>query len=105
MAIIASFGDGSNKTYTKSVYQYDRGQNLIITGIELPETFEAHISNDKDKSVILFNTYHGNEISIPDVYFMSGEYVHVWICENSTTTYEIVIPVIHRPGFSLETDD
>lgn len=78
MAIIAAFGNGSNKTYTKSVHQYDRGQKLIITGVELPEKFEVHISNNKDEGIA--SSYAGSleGTLIPDAYFISGEYVYIW---------------------------
>ena len=79
MAIVADFSSGQTVTYTKSVYQHDKGQKLIVTGIDLPETYEIHISNSKDGG--LASAYMGNPdgILIPDVYFTSGEYVYIWL--------------------------
>lgn len=79
MAIVADFSSGQTVTYTKSVYQHDKGQKLIVTGIDLPETYEIHISNSKDGG--LASAYMGNPdgVLIPDVYFTSGEYVYIWL--------------------------
>jgi len=31
---------------TEPLYQWDYGQRLIITGVELPQAYEVHFSND-----------------------------------------------------------
>ena len=122
MAIIAAFGPSSTKTYTKSLYQYDKGQKLIITGAKLPAKFKLHISNDKEYGVASSFSGKPEGTMIPDEFFMSGQYVYVWVCEvpeeqipdeteestetnndesmvkECTTVYEIVIPVIRKPG-------
>lgn len=109
MAIIAAFQEGTTKVYTKSAYQFDKKQKLIVTGVEMPNDYEVHISNDKDHGIA--GSYKGDAtgVVIPDAYFMSGEYVYVWIYaysyvtgeegafEEGKTVYEIVIPVIRRP--------
>lgn len=107
MAIIAAFGPSATKAYASSVYQYDKGQKLIITGAELPERFKICVSNDKEHGVASYYDGNSEGTLIPDEFFMNGQYVYVWVCkvsegsaseEECTTLYEIVIPVIRRPG-------
>lgn len=126
MAIIANFAEGETKTYTKSMYQYDRGQTLVITGVTLPETYEVYVSNQKDVGFANPVSCNAEGIDIPDAFFMSGEYIYVWVYaiasrrtpayqidpenqttvyteddedeeKSGTTVYEIVIPIKKRP--------
>ena len=123
MAIIAAFKDGDNTCYTKSVFQYDKGQRLMFLGIELPSTFEVHLSTHKDGDI---GTAHKATLEegllIPDEYFATGEYVYAWIYLNGegedegATSYFVTIPVIRKPasipvsigsgikGFNLDED-
>ena len=105
--IIATFSSNENKTYTQSMHQHDKGQTLILTGIELPEKFVAHFSNDSDGG--LAYPVHGKEyqVRIPDAYFRTGKYIYCWIyVEDSATEYTVVIPVIRRPGrIDVHDDD
>ena len=125
MSIIAEFKNGSTKTYTKSLYQHDKGQILEIVGADLPETFEVHFSNDKNYGSAVIVTGENNRAPIPNAYLATGNYVYAWIhdqhditCYKSdysvndeilseeqydhvtytrgTTLYEITIPVIKR---------
>lgn len=115
MAIIAAFKNGSTKVYTKNAHQYDKGQKLIITGIELPAKYEVHVSNEKDKGFAAPLSGDLEGVYIPDSFFMSGDYVYCWVytvadelssenegedeggIKTGTSVYEIIIPVIRRP--------
>lgn len=109
MAIIAEFKNGATKTYTKSAYQFDKGQVLTFFGITLPESCEIHASNSKYSDTAMICKSQGNDALLPDILFMSGDFVYVWVYvittgENITsqsTLYEVVIPVIRRPGSML----
>lgn len=81
--IIAAFKHRQTKVFTKSAHQFDRGQKLIITGIALPETFEVHISNEKNGGLAYSCQGHAEGTYIPDALFASGEYVYVWIYATS----------------------
>ena len=64
--------------HASGLFQYDYGQKLVITGIDLPEAYEVHFSNQEhggSKTVI------GNStgVDISDEYLLSGENVHVWL--------------------------
>lgn len=101
MAIIAAFGNGATKTYTKSVHQFDKGQKLVITGVELPSRFEVHISNDKNGGIA--SSYAGSleGTLIPDAYFMSGEYVYIWVYGRQ----EEEVPTYHYQDDEQEESD
>lgn len=125
MAIIAEFKSNSKKIYTESAHQYDRGQKQIIQGITLPDNFEVHVSNQKEEGFASPVKVDPEGIFIPDAFFMSGDYVYIWIYaiesratpsyqidpenhttvqipddeteRSGTTVYEIIVPVIRRP--------
>lgn len=82
--IIAAFKNGETRTYTKNVHQFDKGQKLIVTGIALPESYEVHISNNKDGGMAV--AYEGNieGVYIPDAFFVSGDYIYVWLYTTAT---------------------
>lgn len=126
MAIVADLSSGKPSVYTASAHQYDTGQKLIITGVELPETYEVHISNAKTAGMA--SSYMGNPdgVLIPDAFFLSGEYIYIWIymtaeehvssgsqddgnnegtseiedvtINTGKTLYEIIVPIIKRAG-------
>ena len=90
-------------TYTKSLYQYDKNVRLVLEGIDLPDTYSARVSNDKENglSVACKGTLDG--IKIPDELFVTGRYVYVWVDTNiegsacQGTLCMVTIPVIPRP--------
>lgn len=81
--IIASFKRGSNKAYTKSVHQFDKGQKLIVTGITLPDSYEVHMSNDREGGIAYSAIGDAEGVYIPDALLMNGEYVYVWLYATS----------------------
>ena len=82
------------------LYQYDYGQRLILSGVELPESYEVHFSNSETGSS---KTSVGNAtgVDIPDEFLTSGENVHVWLFlhdgeSDGETEYKGVINVYKR---------
>ena len=100
--VTANFSNGGRDSITRKLYQYDYGQKINIKGLNLPNTFEVHISNDNN--AITAETYIGNnnEIEIPDKFLLSGEDIYLWIFLHSTaedgeTRYTITVPVKKKP--------
>ena len=100
--VTANFSNGGRDSITRKLYQYDYGQKINIKGLNLPNTFEVHISNDNN--AITAETYIGNnnEIEIPDKFLLSGEDIYLWIFLHSTaedgeTRYTIIVPVQKKP--------
>ena len=100
--VTANFSNGGRDSITRKLYQYDYGQKINIKGLNLPNTFEVHISNDNN--AITAETYIGNknQIEIPDKFLLSGENIYLWIFLHSTaedgeTRYTIIVPVQKKP--------
>ena len=98
---VANFADGRHVTRTGAVYQYDYGQILQFSGLDLPSAYEVHFSNQE--SIGTSKTSIGNEdgVVIPDEYLLSGEKVYAWIflhegLDDGETEYKITIPVNKR---------
>ena len=85
---------------SEPLYQYDYGQTLMLTGVELPETYEVHFSND-DHGESKTSLGNAAGVVIPDEFLTSGKNVYVWLFVHSTendgeTEYHGVIPVLRR---------
>ena len=98
--IYAKFNHGREIT-TDSRSQYAYGQVLKISGLHLPASFDADISNKGDKQAkAVIGT--DNELPIDDAYFLSGRDVIVMINvhaadKDGRTKYIIRIPIEKRP--------
>lgn len=77
--IIAAFRNGQTRVYTKSAYQFDKGQTLIVTGVTLPDTFDVHMANGKEGGLSYSCKGNPEGTPIPDALFVSGEYIYIWI--------------------------
>lgn len=101
--ITANFSNGGRQCITRKLFQYDYGQKVQIKGLNLPQSFEVHISNTNNP-LSSSNIFLGknNEIEIPDEYLTSGEDIYIWIFLHQTasdgeTRYTINIPIQKRP--------
>ena len=98
--IYAKFNHGREIT-TDSRSQYAYGQVLKISGLHLPASFDADVSNKGDKQAkAVIGT--DNELPIDDAFFLSGKDVIVMINvhaadKDGRTKYIIRIPVEKRP--------
>lgn len=83
-----------------NLYQYDYGQRLLLTGVELPFAYEVHFSNsDRGESKTSIGDSTG--VDIPDEFLLSGSPIHVWLFLHDTvsdgeTEYHGIIGVIKR---------
>lgn len=102
MTIDAVIYESSSMTYTKSLYQHDKNVTLVFKGIDLPETYEVHFSNDKERGISVACEGDSSGVKIPDELLSTGSYVYAWVCKvenemGKSTSFEVVIPVIPRP--------
>lgn len=98
--IEAPFNSRTRKCVIGPLWQYDYGQILRITGIDLPENYEVHFANDPSgfsKPVV------GNSegARIPAEYLKSGANVFAWLYvhegeEDGSTEYQVEIQVRRR---------
>lgn len=84
---------------TGMLFQYDRGQRLLITGCELPQSYQVHFSNSElGKSKPMAGDSTG--VDIPDEFLQSGQDIHVWVYaateEHAETQYHGIIHITPR---------
>lgn len=98
MTVEAMLSEGSVYR-TSPLMQYDQGQSLHITGVDLPAAYLAEFSNAKC-GVAEQMSQTTATVDIPDKYLMSGDPIYVWIVvvgnDQRTTRYSVVIPVHAR---------
>ena len=97
----AAFG-GLREVTTAPLWQYDYGQILQITGLDLPQAFEVHFSNSRKSGETITQIGTDNQVVIPDMYLTSGADIYAFIflhddVDDGETEYVIKIPVRERP--------
>lgn len=91
----------SPMTIVAARHQYDYGQALSITGITLPDVFEAHFASvDGLQTVTMLG--HNGVVEIPDELFQVAKAIicYIYLHDEATdgrTVYTIKIPVKERP--------
>lgn len=91
----------SPMTIVAARHQYDYGQALSITGITLPDVFEAHFASmDGSQTVTMLG--HEGVVEIPDELFQVAKAIvcYIYLHDEATdgrTVYTIKIPVKERP--------
>ena len=87
-------------TQTGNLFQFDYGQFLVFTGVELPGTYEVHFSNqEKGNAKTALGDSTG--VEIPDEFLLTGEPIHVWVYlhdgeSDGETEYHGIIGVTPR---------
>ena len=91
----------SPMTIVAARHQYDYGQALSITGITLPDVFEAHFASvDGSQTVTMLG--HDGVVEVPDELFQVAKAIicYIYLHDETTdgrTVYTIKIPVKERP--------
>lgn len=98
--IVTAVYNGTGRYKTAPLYQYDYGQKLKISGVDLPSAYEVHFGNSIHGNA---TTQIGNAdgVAIPDMYLLSGQTVYAWLFVHSgeadgETEFVITIPVLAR---------
>lgn len=97
----AAFG-GLREVTTSPLWQWDYGQILKITGLDLPQAFEVHFSNSRKSGETVTQIGTDNQVVIPDMYLTSGAAIYAFIflhdgLTDGETEYVINVPVRERP--------
>lgn len=98
----ATFNGESRRALTCPLYQYDYGQILQISGLELPASYQVHFANNENQGEASIVIGNADGASIPNELLQTGKDVWAFIFLNTTaddgeTEYVIHIPVIKRP--------
>lgn len=103
--ITAVFGGNSRYCTTRPVFQVDRGDVLKFVGLDLPEYYEVHFSNNKNALAtrVLAN---GDSVVIPWEFMRHGQKeVFAWVyitpdAQTGYTPYQVTIPLNLRSDIS-----
>jgi hypothetical protein len=100
--ITANFSGGGTSATTAPLWQWDYGQVLCITGIDLPAAFEVHFSTNRTGGVSTVAVGADGQVTIPSVLLTIGKNINAWIYLSDSegegeTEYSILIPVKARP--------
>lgn len=103
--IPVAFGELRRITGPAINYQYDAVQVLVITGLELPETYRVDFCNVGDaKTISMVGGADG--VQIPDQLLVDGRWVVAYIVLTGEdegaveTRYEVRLPINKRPARS-----
>ncbi len=99
--VVAAFG-GSKVVRTAAAWQWDYGQILRFEGLDLPNSFQVHFSNQNEVGTAKEQIGTNNEVEIPYEYLKTGQTIYAWIFlhagpNDGETVYAIIIPVNKRP--------
>ena len=105
--ITAEFSDGCMYEETLPLYQWDYGQILQITGLNLPEAYQVHFSNQRESGTTITMIGSASGVQIPDNLLTNGGDIYAFIFlhsgdDDGETEYQIKIPVLLRPQPSNE---
>ena len=99
--VTAAFG-GSKVVRTRALYQWDYGQVLQFSGLDLPDAYTVHFSNQGVGGEAKTMVGGADGVDIPDEYLTTGQTVYAWVYlhagdADGETVYSIIIPVVARP--------
>lgn len=104
--VTAAFG-AFKVTRTRQLYQYDYGQILRFAGIDLPDAYTVHFSNQSEGGTAKTMVGNSDGVDIPDEYLTTGLTVYAWVFlhtgeSDGETRYMAIIPVNRK---SKNTED
>lgn len=99
--VTAAFG-GSKVVRTRALYQWDYGQVLQFSGLDLPDAYTVHFSNVGVGGTAKTMVGNADGVTIPDEYLTTGQTVYAWVYlhtgdADGETVYAVIIPVTARP--------
>ena len=99
--VVAAFG-GSKVVRTRALYQWDYGQMLQFSGLDLPDAYTVHFSNVGVGGTAKTMVGNADGVDIPDEYLTTGQTVYAWVYlhagdADGETVYSVIIPVVARP--------
>lgn len=91
---------GNTFATTERLWQYDYGQKLLISDLDLPEFYEVHFASSADGNAIV-NVGDATGVDIPDKFIRVHGYIYAWLFLHDDTAeghtkYQIKIPVEKR---------
>lgn len=86
---------------TEPHYQYDYGQKLKFTDLNLPSSYEVHFANDATTGIAYTQLGDSTGVAIPNALFRTGKPIFAFIylhkgSDDGKTVYVVKIPVRSR---------
>ena len=107
--IRVAFSPDGRAARTSSIWQYDRGRKLQITGLELPASYEVQFSNCPHATAKRVVVYDTDTVEIPEEFTQMGEpvYAYIYIVGDTYGITErlAIVPVKKRGMGSDEEPD
>lgn len=105
--ITAKFCSGATQAWASDAWQYDYGQVLQFDGVDLPEAYQVHFSNEPMTGETITQIGNADGVSVPDQFFQNGDPIFAWVYlhegeDDGETVYMVTIPVKKRPQPSDE---
>ena len=105
--ITAKFCSGATQAWASDAWQYDYGQVLQFDGIDLPEAYQVHFSNEPMTGESITQIGNADGVSVPDQFFQNGDPIYAWVYlhegeDDGETVYMVTIPIKKRPQPSEE---
>lgn len=94
--ITAKFIGGVQYCIVCGLFQWDVGQFLEISGLDLKEGTEVHFSNSTMQNSIRKPVLEGGIVEIPDELLEQSHDITAWIYEDNETIKEMFLPVEKR---------
>ena len=96
----------SNFCKTKTLFRFNYGQRLKIVGIDMPQTYEVHFSNDLN-GVSKTQIGDAEGVRVPREYFEPGKTIYAWLFlhaaeDSGETVAQIMIPISPRATITHE---
>ena len=101
------FGE-KRAVFSPNFYQYDYGQYLKFTDLDLPVSYEVLFSTDKERGNTITVLGNADGVRIPDILLQRGDTIYAWLFLHADTNdgrvmYDVTCPVIRRPQTSNAT--
>lgn len=77
--ITAVFGSASQLCRTRTIWQYDRGRKLQISGITLPTSYQVQFANGPTATAKPITVYDSDTVEIPEEFTQSGQPIYAYI--------------------------
>lgn len=95
--VTAVFG-ASKVVRTRALYQWDYGQVLQFSDLDLPDAYTVHFSNQSEGGVAKAMVGNSNGVDIPDEYLTTGQTIYAWVflhtgANDGETRYMTITPV------------
>ena len=98
------FGE-KRAVFSPIFYQYDYGQYLKFTDLDLPSSYEVLFATNQERGTTITVLGNSDGVRIPDTLLQRGDTIHAWLflhadSHDGRVMYDVTCPVVRRPQTS-----